>query len=49
MPVENGQSKEEWKGGAECNKILGKPAFEAALAAGTPTAYRDFLAKFGDA
>ncbi len=27
VPVENGQSKEEWKGGAECNKILGKPAF----------------------
>ena len=24
---ENGQSKEEWKGGAECNKILGRPAF----------------------
>jgi aspartate-semialdehyde dehydrogenase len=27
VPVENGQSKEEWKGGAECNKILGLPAF----------------------
>ncbi len=27
VPVEFGQSKEEWKGGAECNKILGKPAF----------------------
>ena len=27
VPVENGQSKEEWKGGAECNKILGKPTF----------------------
>ncbi|MBC9072214.1 aspartate-semialdehyde dehydrogenase [Thauera sp. CAU 1555] len=27
VPVEHGQSKEEWKGGAECNKILGKPAF----------------------
>ena len=27
VPVENGQSKEEWKGGAECNKILGKPPF----------------------
>ncbi len=27
VPYENGQSKEEWKGGAECNKILGKPAF----------------------
>ncbi|MBS3934534.1 MAG: aspartate-semialdehyde dehydrogenase [Sulfuritalea sp.] len=26
-PVDNGQSKEEWKGGAECNKILGKPPF----------------------
>jgi aspartate-semialdehyde dehydrogenase len=26
----NGQSKEEWKGGAECNKILGKPAFRSA-------------------
>ena len=25
--VEGGQSKEEWKGGAECNKILGRPAF----------------------
>lgn len=29
VPVENGQSKEEWKGGAECNKILGKPAFRS--------------------
>ena len=29
MPVENGQSKEEWKGGAECNKILGRPAFRS--------------------
>ena len=27
VPVDNGQSKEEWKGGAECNKILGRPAF----------------------
>ncbi len=27
VPVENGQSKEEWKGGAECNKILGMPPF----------------------
>jgi aspartate-semialdehyde dehydrogenase len=27
VPVEGGQSKEEWKGGAECNKILGLPAF----------------------
>jgi aspartate-semialdehyde dehydrogenase len=26
-PVELGQSREEWKGGAECNKILGNPAF----------------------
>ncbi|MDO9597985.1 MAG: aspartate-semialdehyde dehydrogenase [Azoarcus sp.] len=30
VPVENGQSKEEWKGGAECNKILGNPAFRSA-------------------
>ncbi|TVT54348.1 MAG: aspartate-semialdehyde dehydrogenase [Azoarcus sp. PHD] len=30
VPVEHGQSKEEWKGGAECNKILGNPAFRAA-------------------
>ncbi|MCL4757591.1 MAG: aspartate-semialdehyde dehydrogenase [Rhodocyclaceae bacterium] len=27
--VEHGQSKEEWKGGAECNKILGRPAFRS--------------------
>ena len=27
VPVENGQSKEEWKGGAECNRILGNPPF----------------------
>ena len=27
VPVEGGQSKEEWKGGAECNKILGRPSF----------------------
>jgi len=27
VPVENGQTKEEWKGGAEFNKILGKPPF----------------------
>jgi aspartate-semialdehyde dehydrogenase len=27
VPYEHGQSKEEWKGGAECNKILGRPAF----------------------
>lgn len=25
--VEQGQTKEEWKGGAECNKILGNPLF----------------------
>jgi aspartate-semialdehyde dehydrogenase len=29
VPVEHGQSKEEWKGGAECNKILGNPPFRA--------------------
>jgi aspartate-semialdehyde dehydrogenase len=29
VPVAEGQSKEEWKGGAECNKILGKPAFRS--------------------
>ncbi|MGL5632465.1 MAG: aspartate-semialdehyde dehydrogenase [Azovibrio sp.] len=29
VPVENGQTKEEWKGGSECNKILGKPAFRS--------------------
>ena len=29
VPVEGGQSKEEWKGGAECNKILGRPAFRS--------------------
>jgi len=28
-PVEHGQSREEWKGGAECNKILGRPPFRA--------------------
>lgn len=27
--VECGQSKEEWKGGAECNKILGRPPFRS--------------------
>jgi aspartate-semialdehyde dehydrogenase len=27
VPVEHGQSKEEWKGGAECNKILGHAPF----------------------
>ena len=27
VPVENGQTKEEWKGGSEFNKILGRPAF----------------------
>ena len=30
VPVEGGQSKEEWKGGAECNKILGNAPFRAA-------------------
>jgi len=30
VPVDNGQSKEEWKGGAECNKILGNPPFRSA-------------------
>jgi len=30
VPVENGQSKEEWKGGAECNKILGNAPFRSA-------------------
>ena len=29
VPVDNGQSKEEWKGGAECNKILGLPPFRS--------------------
>ncbi|MDR0528489.1 MAG: aspartate-semialdehyde dehydrogenase [Zoogloeaceae bacterium] len=29
VPVEHGQSREEWKGGAECNKILGNPPFRA--------------------
>ena len=29
IPVDHGQSKEEWKGGAECNKILGLPPFRA--------------------
>jgi aspartate-semialdehyde dehydrogenase len=27
VAVEHGQTKEEWKGGAECNKILGLPPF----------------------
>ena len=27
VPVEHGQTKEEWNGGAEANKILGHPAF----------------------
>lgn len=27
--VDHGQSKEEWKGGAECNKILGNSAFRS--------------------
>ena len=30
VPVEFGQSKEEWKGGAECNKILGNSPFRSA-------------------
>jgi aspartate-semialdehyde dehydrogenase len=30
VPVDHGQSKEEWKGGAELNKILGGPAFRSA-------------------
>lgn len=30
VPVEHGQTKEEWKGGSEFNKILGRPAFRAA-------------------
>jgi aspartate-semialdehyde dehydrogenase len=29
VPVDHGQSMEEWKGGAECNKILGRPAFRS--------------------
>jgi len=29
VPVAHGQSKEEWKGGAEANKILGLPAFRS--------------------
>jgi aspartate-semialdehyde dehydrogenase len=29
VAVDGGQSKEEWKGGAECNKILGRPAFRS--------------------
>jgi aspartate-semialdehyde dehydrogenase len=28
-PVEHGQTREEWKGGAECNKILGLPPFRS--------------------
>jgi aspartate-semialdehyde dehydrogenase len=30
VPVEHGQTKEEWKAGAECNKILGNPPFRSA-------------------
>jgi len=30
VPVEHGQTKEEWKGGAECNKILGLAPFREA-------------------
>ena len=29
VPVDGRQSKEEWKGGAECNKILGLPPFRS--------------------
>ena len=29
VAVDHGQSKEEWKGGAECNKILGNPPFRS--------------------
>ncbi len=29
VPLDHGQSKEEWKGGAECNKILGLPSFRS--------------------
>jgi aspartate-semialdehyde dehydrogenase len=29
VPVDHGQSKEEWKGGAEANKILGNPPFRS--------------------
>jgi aspartate-semialdehyde dehydrogenase len=29
VPVEHGQTKEEWKAGVECNKIMGKPPFRA--------------------
>jgi aspartate-semialdehyde dehydrogenase len=29
VPVEHGQSKEEWKGGSEANKILGNPPFRS--------------------
>ena len=29
VPVGHGQTKEEWKAGAECNKIMGKPPFRA--------------------
>ncbi|MEY2707201.1 MAG: hypothetical protein RI905_953, partial [Pseudomonadota bacterium] len=30
VPVEHGQTKEEWKGGSECNKILGNAPFRSA-------------------
>mgnify|MGYP003335349044 CR=1 FL=1 len=30
VPVDEGQTKEEWKGGSECNKILGNPPFRSA-------------------
>jgi aspartate-semialdehyde dehydrogenase len=29
VPVEHGQTKEEWKAGAECNKIMGNPPFRS--------------------
>jgi aspartate-semialdehyde dehydrogenase len=29
VPLEHGQTKEEWKGGSEFNKILGRPAFRS--------------------
>jgi aspartate-semialdehyde dehydrogenase len=29
VPVEHGQTKEEWKGGSEFNKILGRPDFRS--------------------
>jgi aspartate-semialdehyde dehydrogenase len=29
VPVEHGQTKEEWKAGVECNKIMGNPPFRS--------------------